>query len=210
MKNLELCFQIVAVCVPIMIILLIFIILLKRKDAKITLKKASIGGVELEISKKDVENISIISSPIAACRNELLTPPLKVKLLDENEQILRQRKVKLEVYGENGIVSVRKLSGTLTKYSDNDGIVTFDDLTIDATGIFTIYVICEKQQVEIDDIDIFPLGLSIDFWNFPVGSQEYEEMLDRILRFKTNERGISLKQISRVQPKNKGHSKQTA
>lgn len=88
------------------------------------------------------------------------------------------------------MVSARKISGTLTKNSDNDGIVIFDNLVIGATGIFKIFIISGQQQVSTEDIDILPPGLPIDFWNYRIGSSEYEERLDRILRFKTNERGV--------------------
>ena len=56
-------------------------------------------------------------------------------------------------------------------------------------AFFKIFIICEKQQVSTDDIDILPPGLPIDFWNYQIGSSEYEERLDRILRFKTNQGG---------------------
>ncbi|MEN7440439.1 hypothetical protein ABFO11_14255 [Anaerostipes caccae] len=186
MENLELYLTIAGIVVAIIVIL--WIILRRRKNVNVT--GASIGPLNLEFSEKSVEDISILSSPLAACRNERLTPPLKVKLMDEEQHILKNRKVRLEIYGENGIVSARKISGALTRNSDNDGIAIFDDLALDATGTFKIFIICEKQQISTDDIDILPPGLPIDFWNYQVGSPEYEERFDRILRFKTNERGI--------------------
>lgn len=186
MENLELYLTIAGIVVVIIVIL--WIILRRKKDVNVT--GASLGLLNLEFSEKNVEIISIVSSPLAACRNERLTPPLKIKLMDEEQHILKNRKVKLEIYGESGIVSARKISGALTKNSDNDGVAIFDNLVIDATGTFKIFIICEKQQVSTDDIDILPPGLPIDFWNYQVGSPEYEERLDRILRFKTNERGV--------------------
>lgn len=186
MEKLELYLTIVGIVVAIIVIL--WIILWRRKDVNVT--GASIGPLNLEFSEKSVEDISILSSPLAACRNERLTPPLKVKIMDEEQHILKNRKVRLEIYGENGIVSARKISGALTKNSDNDGITIFDNLALDATGTFKIFIICEKQQISTDDIDILPPGLPIDFWNYQVGSSDYEERFDRILRFKTNERGV--------------------
>lgn len=185
MENLELYLTIFGIVLVIIVVL--WIALRKKKNVNVT--GASIGPLNLEFSEKNVEVISIISSPLAACRNELLTPPLKVKLMDEEHHILKNRKVRLEIYGENGIVSARKISGILTKNSDNDGIAIFDNLIINATGVFKIFIICEKQQVSTDDIDILPPGLPIDFWNYQIGSSEYEERLDRILRFKTNHGG---------------------
>lgn len=186
MENLELYLTIVGIAA--VIIVIIWIILRRNKEANVT--GASIGPLNLEFSEKSVEVINILSSPLAACRNERLTPPLKVKLMDEEQHIIKNRKVKLEIYDENGMVSARKISGTLTKNSDNDGIVIFDNLVIGATGIFKIFIISGQQQVSTEDIDILPPGLPIDFWNYRIGSSEYEERLDRILRFKTNERGV--------------------
>lgn len=186
MENLELYLTIAGIVVVIIVIL--WIILGRKKDVNVI--GASIGPLNLEFSEKSVEIISILSSPLAACRNERLTPPLKVKLMDEEQHIIKNRTVKLEIYDENGIVSARKISGTLTKNSNNDGIAIFDNLVIGATGIFKIFIICGKRQVSTEDIDILPPGLPIDFWNYQVGSPEYEERLDRILRFKANERGV--------------------
>lgn len=186
MENMELYLTIFGLVVVITAILWIIL----RRKKKVNVTGASLGPLNVEFSGKSVEVISILSSPMAACRNERLSPPLKVKIMDEEQRILKNRKVKLEIYGENGLVSARKISGTLTKNSDNDGIAIFDNIVIDATGTFKIFIICEKQQVSTDDIDIFPPGLPIDFWNYQVGLPEYEERLDRILRFKTNERGV--------------------
>lgn len=185
MENLGIYLTMAGIFVAIIVILWISV----REKKDVTLSGANLGPLNLGISEKSVEVISIISSPIAACRNERLTPPLKVKLMDGKQRIIKNHKVRLEIYNERGIVSARKISGTLTKNSDNDGIVVFDDLIIDSTGIFKIFIICEKQQVSTDDINIFPPGLPIDFWNYQVGSPEYERRLDRILRFEANERG---------------------
>lgn len=186
MENLELYLKIVGIVTAIFIIL--FIILRKKNHIKAS--GVNLGPLGLEFSEKSVEFINILSSPFVACKNEHLTPPLKVKLMDEEQHILKNRKVRLEIYGEKGIVSERKISGALTKNSDNEGIAIFDDLAIDLTGNFKIFIMCEKQQVSTDSIDILPPGLPIDFWNYHVGSPEYEDRLDRILRFKTNERSV--------------------
>lgn len=169
--------------IVIVIIVILWIILHRKRGVNIT--GANLGPLNVDFSPKRVEIISLLSSPLAACKGEKLTPPLKVKIMDEEQHILKQRIVKVEIYNENGIVSVKKISGTLAKKSDNDGMAVFDDIAIKATGNFRIFIICEKQQVSTDDIDILPPGLPIDFWNYQVGSPEYEERFDRILRFKT-------------------------
>lgn len=167
----------------VVIIIILFIIIRKNKDVKMT--GASLGPLNIEFSEKSVEIISVLSSPLAACRGDKVTPPLTVKVMDEEKHILKNKKIKLEIYGENGIVSTRKISGSLTRITDNDGVAVFDDIIINTTGTFRIFILCEKKQVTTDDIDILPPGLPIDFWNYCVGSPEYEERLDRILRFKT-------------------------
>ena len=91
MENLELYLTIAGIVVAIIVIS--WIILRRRKDVNVT--GASIGPLNLEFSEKSVEDISILSSPLAACRNERLTPPLKVKLMDEDQHILKDRKVRL-------------------------------------------------------------------------------------------------------------------
>lgn len=179
MENLELYLTIAGLVFAIIVILWI---IYKKKNIDIT--GVDIGPLSFEFSDKKVEIIRILSSPLAACRNERLTPPLKVKLMDEEQHILKNRKVRLEIYGESGMVNARKVSGALTRNSNNDGIAIFDNLVINATGTFKIYIICEKQQITTDDIDILPPGLPIDFWNYQVGSPEYEERFDRILRFR--------------------------
>mgnify|MGYP004534138333 CR=1 FL=1 len=181
MENLELYLKLLGIAVAIVIILFGF---LKRKK-NVNVTGATLGPLNLEFSEKKVAVISIISSPIAACRRERLTPPLKVKIMDDEQHVLKERTVRLEVYGEEGLVSSRKLSGVLRKNSDNNGNVIFDNISIDSTGVFKIFIVCEEQQICTEDIDILPPGLSIDFWNYKVGSLEYEDRLNRILRFKT-------------------------
>ena len=31
--------------------------------------------------------------------------------------------------------------------------------------------------------EIFPPGIEIDYWNYPIGSEEYEKRLDKALAF---------------------------
>lgn len=165
------------------VVIVIFVIMQRRKNVDVT--GVTLGPVNLEFLEKDVEVIDVLSTPIASCKGELITPVLKVKVMDENNQIIEGKKVKLEIYNESGLLSTRKISGALTKKSDMNGIVIFDDLVIKETGSFKIYIISDKKEVTIDEIDVFPPGLAIDFWNYKVGTSEYEERLDRILRFKS-------------------------
>jgi hypothetical protein len=47
---------------------------------------------------------------------------------------------------------------------------------------------CEKKQCDTKEVDIFPPGLGIDFWNYEVGTDEYEERFTRMLMFNTKGR----------------------
>ena len=140
------------------------------------------SNVEIvKTSNKKVGKIDILSCPIAACRNERLTPELKVKLLDSDGNIIKNRKVRIEIHGENGIQSIQKMSGTFSKETNDDGIAMFDDLTIMQTGVFEIHISSGSTTIETDEIDIHLPCLPVDFWNWPIGSDEYEERLNRAL-----------------------------
>ena len=66
--------------------------------------------------------------------------------MDEEQHILKNRKVKLEIYGEGGMISARKISRALTKSSDNNGIAIFDNLLIDVTGTFKILLYVRNNK----------------------------------------------------------------
>jgi hypothetical protein len=163
----------------------IAIFLSKRK---LSISGASVGLISIDISKNNVEEIVILNSPIAACKGERLTPPLEVKILDENHNVLSNRKVVIEIYGDDGLLSTKKISGLLTRISNKEGIATFDDIMIKATGKYEISIQCEKKQCDTKEVDIFPPGLGIDYWNYKVGTEEYEERMDRMLMFNTKGR----------------------
>ncbi len=172
---------VVVVCV-----FLLIAFLYVRKKNKVTMTGATLGPISFEFSDKEIEKIEILSSPIAACKHDIITPPLKVRVYDEDQHMLKERKIKLEIYGENGLVSERKLSGTLTKKTNENGIAVFDDIVFNITGSYIICILCENKQINTDYIEIIPPGLPVDFWNYSVGSHEYEERFSKILRFNTN------------------------
>ena len=70
MENLDLYLTISGIVVVIIVVL--WLISRKKKDVNVT--GASIGPLNLDFSEKSVEVISILFSPLAACRNERLTP----------------------------------------------------------------------------------------------------------------------------------------
>lgn len=178
------------------VIFFIYFIHLHKKK-KIKIKNAKLGPFDLEFSdieneeieniKKEVEFTDIISMPIAACKNEVLTPPLQIKILDSENNIIKNCSARLEIYGESGLLSSKNISGTISKTSNCEGIVSFDDIHINATGAFIFVIEIGNKEITTDEFNIFPPGLPVDFWNYTVGTPEYESRLERILRFKTTE-----------------------
>lgn len=158
--------------------------LIKHKNVKI--KGGEILGVQFDIEEKQVDKFQVISTPIAACKGEILTPHLKVKVLDNNGNGIKGKKVRLEFYNSLGLMSIKNISGDIVKYSDNTGCVEYDNISLKESGLIEIYVISDNIEHPIDSVDIFPPGLPIDYWNETVGSEQYKIKLERILNFTQN------------------------
>ncbi|CUN21473.1 Uncharacterised protein [Roseburia faecis] len=157
---------------------------IKHKNVK--LKGGEILGAQFEIEEKQVDKFQIISMPIAACKGEILTPYLKVKVLDSNGNGIKGKKVRLEFYNNLGLMSIKNISGDLVKYSDKAGCVEYDNISLKESGRIEIYIISDDIEQPIDSVDIFPPGLPIDYWNETVGSEQYKIKLERILNFTQN------------------------
>lgn len=159
-----------------------FIILKKKKRLKLT--GLNIGPFSTEITEKEVfvEKVEILSSPIAGCAGEVLSPPLKIQIRDVSGYPVKNKKVRLELFDESGLLSSKSYSGQTSKISNNNGVVIFDDLTPKKTGRICIFVCVDTLEERTEDIDILPPGLNLDFWNEPIGSEKYEEKLNRALR----------------------------
>lgn len=157
---------------------------IKHKNVK--LKGGEILGAQFEIEEKQVDKFQIISMPIAACKGEILTPYLKVKVLDSNGNGIKGKKVRLEFYNNWGLMSIKNISGDLVKYSDKAGCVEYDNISLKESGRIEIYIISDDIEQPIDSVDIFPPGLPIDYWNETVGSEQYKIKLERILNFTQN------------------------
>ena len=130
-----------------------------------------------------VDIIELLSVPLAGCAGEILSPPLKILLRDSAGVPITAKKIRLEFYNENGLLSSKNYSGKISAVSDTNGVIVFDDLVFKKTGQVQIHIPVDNIIEVTDDIDIFPPGLNIDFWNEVVGSEIYEEKLDRALRF---------------------------
>lgn len=165
----------VAICIA-------FLVLRKKKRLKIT--GFNFGPISTEVSDKEVvaDKIEIISAPIAGCAGEVLSPPLKVRLYDLRGLYIKNKKVRIEIYNESGLMSSRNFSGKSSQFTDNKGIAEFGDLVLKKTGKFCIIAIVDEIEEKTEDIDILPPGLNLDFWNEEVGSPQYEEKFDRALR----------------------------
>ena len=164
---------------------IIVVIVALRRGKVIEVTDVNLGPFSAKINEKttNVDKIEIISVPIAACAGEVLSPPLKLLLKDNEGSPIVSKKARLEIYNENGLISAQNYSGRISAFSDANGVVVFDDLVLSRTGRIQIYILADNITEHTDDIDIFPPGLSIDFWNEPVGSEMYEVKLERALRF---------------------------
>lgn len=162
---------------------IIIFILLKGKKVKIS--DINLGPVTAKITEKIecVDKIELLSVPLAGCAGEILSPPLKILLKDSAGAPIVAKRIRLEFYDENGLLSSKNYSGKISAVSDTNGVIVFDDLTFKKTGQVQIYIPVDNITEVTEDIDIFPPGLNIDFWNEVVGSEIYEEKLDRALRF---------------------------
>lgn len=168
--------------VMVAVILIVFII--KHKNIKVN--GGEILGVQFGIEEKMVDEIQVISTPIAACKFEKLTPNLKVKVMDNNKNGIQWKKVRLEFYNNLGLMNIKNISGDLVKYSDEHGCVEFNNISLKESGRIKIYIISDDIEQPIDTVDIFPPGLSIDYWNETIGTEEYKDKLHRILNFTEN------------------------
>lgn len=148
-----------------------------------------LGLVKLEIAPQNtkVEMIDVIESPLAACEGERISPSLKVRLIDADGYPVKSKSVRLEFYDNDGLMSTRLISGSLSKPSDGDGIVVFDDLSVKKTGNVNILICVDGIEVTSESIQILPPGLEVDFWNEYVGSPEYEKKFDRAIQFSNND-----------------------
>lgn len=170
--------------ITIMIILaLIISFILIKKGKKIRIKGINTGPFVAEIVEKKIEKIKLMSVPLASCVGEILTPYLKILLVDSADRPIEFKKVRLEIFDERGLVSSKNYSGCITGTSNKKGIIVFNDLVLLKTGQVRIHIIVDNLLEVTDDIDIFPPGLNIDFWNETVGSDEYIEKWERAYRF---------------------------
>lgn len=171
------------------IVVIVYLVFFKKKNVK--LKGINIGPFSAEIDKKEVavERIEIMSMPIAGCAGELLSPPLKAVLLDTNNFPVKDKKVRIELVDENGVISSKNYLGRSSMVSDINGIVEFKDIVIKKTGRICIFILVDELEEKTEDIDVLPPGLNLDFWNETVGSPQYEEKLDRALRMSGSNRG---------------------
>lgn len=161
---------------------IVFIVLRKKKRIKLT--GVNIGPFSAEIAENEVsvDKIELQSTPIAGCVGEVLSPPLKIRLQDSSGYPVKNTKVRIELFDENGLLSSKNYSGQISGLSDNNGILVFDDLILKKTGRICIFIYVDTLETRTEDIDVLPPGLNVDFWNESIGSPQYEEKLNRALR----------------------------
>lgn len=92
----------------------------------------------------------------------------------------------MEIYDDFGLMSINNISGNLVKYSDKFGCVEFNNICLKKSGRIQICIISDDIEQIIDSVDIFPPGLSIDYWNESIGTERYKEKLERVLNFTEN------------------------
>jgi len=174
--------SVLAGIIPVLAGLIALLILAKCGKKYLKLNTIGIGPFHAAIKEYPVEKIEFLSVPMAACAGEVLSPPLKIKIQDIKEHPVKKKKVRLELYNEQGLLSSKNYSGKTSELSNDEGIVEFSNLILKQTGRICILICVDNLEEKTDDIDIFPPGLSLDFWNEQVGSPQYEEKLTRALR----------------------------
>ncbi len=186
-KKIILIFEAISIAVAILLIL-IFIWKIIWKKKKISVGSIALGPVGLVANDVEINKIKILSSPMGACKNDILTPALKVEITDINGKFLKDQKVRLEIiYDDYRVVNFNKITGKTVKITNEKGIAIFDDLKFKNTGNYIIKIECGKKSISTDMFEIFPPGIEIDYWNYSIGSEEYEDRLDRALAFSQKE-----------------------
>lgn len=183
-------FDLVYTLVILAFFMIAVIVIMVRKKDEVKFTGLSIGPFTAEITEKkvSVEKIELLSVPIAGCAGELLSPPLRIRLQDSSGNSVKNKKVRIELFNEDGLISSKNYCGKMSKLSDDRGIVEFDDLTLKKTGRVCIYIYADTLESRTEDIDVIPPGLNLDFWNEKVGSPQYEEKFNRALRMSGDNR----------------------
>ncbi len=178
-----------ATCFALSILLiLIFIWKIIWNKKRISVGSISVGPVGLVANDVEIHKIKLLGSPMGACKNDILTPALKVEITDVNGKVLKNQKVRLEIICDDfGVVSFNKIKGKTVRNTNENGIAIFDDLKLQNTGNYMIKIECGKKNISTEMFEIFPPGIEIDYWNYAIGSEEYEERLDRALSFSQKE-----------------------
>lgn len=133
-------------------------------------------------NENHTERIEIVNMPIAGCVGKELSPSLKIRLWDMESHPVKNKKVRIELYDERGLLSYGSYQGQVSKCSDENGSAEFDGIILQKTGRICILIFVDELEEKTEDIDIFPPGLDIDFWNEAIGTELYEKKLDRALR----------------------------
>lgn len=183
MENVNLVISIVFLAVSVIVILWM---LIRKKSVKLT--SVDVGPFSVEITKKEtpVDKIEIIDMPIAGCSGEVLSPPLRIDLQDINGCPVKGKIARIEFFDEGRLLSSKNYQGKTSGVSDGYGIIAFNDLILKKTGRVCISILVDSLEAKTEDIDIFPPGLNLDFWNEPIGTPVYEEKFDRALRMSGN------------------------
>lgn len=171
-----------------LVAIVVITLIVLRKKRQVKLNSISLGPFSAEIIEENVsvDKIDLQSTPIAGCVGEVLSPPLKIRLQDSNGYPVKNKKVRIELFDENGLLSSKNYCGQTSKTSDQNGFIIFNDLILKKTGRICIFICVDGIETRTEDIDVLPPGLNLDFWNEVIGSPQYEEKLNRALRMSGN------------------------
>lgn len=176
-------FSIISKIIELLLVIIVLRVAIIKKHKKVKLKSADILGAQFEIEDRKVGEIELISVPIAACKAEILTPYLKLKVLDNNGKIIIGKEIRLEFYSNGHLMSLKSISGDTVKNSDISGCVVFDNLSLKESGRIQICVVADEITEYVDYVEIFPPGLQVDYWNEKIGSEQYMLKLKRAINF---------------------------
>jgi len=123
---------------------------------------------EIKIKLNEVK-IQFLTQPQDVSSKELLDEIL-VRITYLSGQKAANKQVRIEVNKKNVI-----FKGSSLKYTNEDGIVCFDDLAFTRTGGYKLKAVCDGKFVYSEPFHVFPPGVVIDFEKCESGSSEETE-----------------------------------
>ncbi len=126
--------------------------------------------------KSNKMKVRFLTHPQDVSSNEVLGQVL-VQVVYQSGIKIADEQVRIEVNKEN--VSLR---GTNIKYTNEDGVASFDNLVFTKTGGYKLKAVCRGEYVYSEPFHVFAPGVTIDFEKCEAGtSEEIEAFLTALI-----------------------------